>query len=266
MAVGDKNCKKCFGQGFVVENGKYVKCEACLTVSLDNINKEDKISENELIDRLKEINAPDFVLDKDFDYKGDKLLRDRSIDKSERQSVEMNTYVNAITDLNEHSKSGVRLPQSYLLLSGRGYSKTVAKWSIIKNYMRNAYTVSKIMATEDIINLKVMAHRGNIQSIEDYNNYFNNDLIVLDLSGSVSNPRLNITCMMEVLEKCGRMNKPLLCVSNFSKENIVSRGRENERVLKTSKLQKGKYDEFKVIEYIRTNEERIEEFSFKNNR
>lgn len=266
MAIGNKNCKKCYGQGVVLKGNKYVKCEACLTVSLDNMDKEDSISENELIDRLKEINAPDFVLDKDFDYKADRVLRDRSIPKEERESVELNTYINAITELNEHSKSGVRIPHSHLILSGRGYSKTIAKWSIIKNYMRNDYKVSKTLATEDVINLKVLAKRGNVESIEEYNDYFNNDLVVLDLSGSVGDAKLNITCMVEVLEKCGRMNKPLLCVSNFSRENILKRSWELDKVLKNSKLTKGKYDEFKVIEYFKERDIDESEFSFKNNR
>lgn len=265
MARGDTACKTCFGEGIVsVGEGKFAKCQDCLTVSMSELTKDKtiKISGNEVVDRLKAINAPDFVLDRDFQYNGETLLKDRSISRSERTDVAMTTYVSGITELNELSNSGVKLPYSYLILSERGYSKTMAKWSIAKNYISQGFSVSKVLSTEDIIHLKL---KEDLRSIEEYEDYFNNDLVLLDLTGSLNNPRLNITCMIEVLEKCGRMNKPLICFGNFSRDNIVERGRNIDRIFKKSALTKGKYDEFKVIEYVRpsNNEEFV---SFKNNR
>lgn len=265
MARGDMACKTCFGEGIVsTGDGKFSKCPDCLTVSMSELVKDKtiKINSNEVIDRLKEINAPEYVYETDFQYNGERLLRDRSISRSERTDVAMTTYVSELTELNELSNSGVKLPYSYLILSERGYSKTMAKWSIIKNYISQGFSVSKVLSTEDVINLKL---KEDIKSIEEYDDYFSNDLVVLDLTGSVNNPRLNITCMVEVLEKCGRMNKPVICFGNFSKDNIIERGRNIERVFKKSALTRGKYDEFKVIEYV--NPSNGEEFmSFKKNR
>lgn len=257
----ENKCALCKGTRVIFKGGQAMRCPECDRTNLSSYTSKEEVSNFNITEELDRLRAPLFVYEDDFNYDADKILRDRSIPALERKSVELESFINKLTELNERSRIGKMLPNSYLIVSDRGYSKTMFKWSLIKNLIKNGYKVSENLSTEDIVDMKVL---DNKESILKYQSYFKNDVIILDLTGSIRKASLNISAMIEVLEKCGRMSKPLVCFSNFSLENIVSRTLPQNKRIYRNNVELGRYDLFEVNEY--KSEDNSEEMSFKANR
>lgn len=263
MAIGDINCETCGGRGVISKgNNRFVKCPDCYTKSLNDMStvREEELTDLEIVEILNTYNAPDYVKRKGFGFEFNKLKDDKSIDKDIREDIEFEAYVIGMEDIVEDARKGNKLSNSYLISSDKGFGKSYFIWDVIKSYLRRGKTVSQFKTSEDIINLKTL---NTEESIEELKEYYSSDLIIFNLSGSIFKPRLHILAMFEVLNKVGSMNKPMVVITNYSRENILRFSSGYERALSYSGVEKGKYDTLKVVEY---HEEHEEGFSFKNNR
>lgn len=264
LAVGDINCKTCGGEGVVQRKGRFVKCPDCYKVSIKDMTqiKEDDLTDREIVEELNKYNAPDYVKNESFGFDYNKLVGDMSISQDIREDIEFEAYVMEMERIVNEVKEGSKLSNSYIISSNKGFGKSYFIWDVIKSYVKMGKKVSKFLTSEDIINLKTFS---NAESIEELREYYNSDVIILNLSGSLNKPRLHILAMFEVLNKVGGMNKPMIVISTYRQSSILRQALDYERGMKFSGVEKGKYDTLKVVEYFAENGN-DNEYSFKNNR